>query len=69
MSRRTRLSQSAHSVGPAGICSSLHIARFWGLDEPDDGADEPPTRAELLEHLKALQEAVDGLRALIERLP
>lgn len=53
------------------ICSSLHIARFWGLDDTDPGTEPgtPPTRAELLERLEEVQEAVNGLRSLIERFP
>ena len=56
----------------AGICSSLRIARFWGLGQPPDGGNgngTPVDRAKLLERLDDVQQAVDGLRNLIQQLP
>ena len=56
----------------AGICSSLQIARFWGLGQPPDGGNgngPPVDRAKLLERLDDVQQAVDGLRNLIQQLP
>ncbi len=54
----------------AGICSSLHIARFWGLEKSnDENGNGQPDRETLLERLNDVQKAVDGLRGLIEKLP
>lgn len=56
----------------AGICSSLQIARFWGLGQPPDGGNgngPQVDRAKLLERLDEVQQAVDGLRNLIQQLP
>jgi poly(hydroxyalkanoate) depolymerase family esterase len=56
----------------AGICSSLQIVRFWGLGQPPDGGNgngPPVDRAKLLERLDDVQQAVDGLRNLIQQLP
>jgi len=55
----------------AGICSSLQIARFWGLGQPPGGGNGNGTvdRAKLLERLDDVQQAVDGLRNLIQELP
>ncbi|MGH8574878.1 MAG: hypothetical protein ACREX8_20275, partial [Gammaproteobacteria bacterium] len=50
----------------AGICSSLQIARFWGLG---NGNGTTVDRAKLLQRLDDVQQAVDGLRSLIQQLP
>jgi poly(hydroxyalkanoate) depolymerase family esterase len=51
------------------ICSSLFIARFWGLDE--EGGPAPPTnlRNRLLQQIKRLEEDLQELRPLVEQLP
>lgn len=56
-------------IADAGICSSLHIARFWGLHQGPAQPDAPPPRAQLLEGIERIQGEVDALRALINRLP
>lgn len=56
-------------IADAGICSSLHIARFWDLHQGPAQPGAPPPHAQLLEGIKLIQGEVDALRALINRLP
>jgi poly(hydroxyalkanoate) depolymerase family esterase len=50
----------------AGICSSFHIARFWGVLEPI-----PPTnlRSKLLERITGIQNDLGELKSVVEQLP
>ena len=57
------------SVAPfildVGICSSYHIAKFWGLDE--EPTPIPNLRDELLQRIQRIQEDLDALRSVVKQ--
>jgi poly(hydroxyalkanoate) depolymerase family esterase len=52
----------------AGICSSFHIARFWGLTDSAGEPDSHPLRTQLLEQLEDIRTKLDELNRTIEEV-
>jgi len=56
------------SVSPfildANICSSFHIAKFWGLDRAGDDS----LKKQLLNRIELIQRELSELRAIVEQM-
>ena len=53
----------------ANVCSSFHIAKFWGLSDEIPLSEARMTREQLMQRIQRLEDDMNDLESVIEQLP